>query len=575
MSSESGRYVLVFNGEIYNFRELREELDALRNSNWNSHSDTEVLLTAFENWGTTKTLNRLDGMFALALYDKQDDSLILARDRIGEKPLYYQRTDNGLLFASELKAFSDKGLSINTESLDRFLRYGYISGNASIYSQIRKLPAGCYLSFKIARQQHEVIRYWDLHAIACTGLNNSLKHPKEEILDSLESLLKKSVKSRMIADVPVGAFLSGGYDSTLVVSIMQELSTTPVKTFTIGFPSEKYNEAEHALSVSKILGTDHTEAYLSPEDALQEIPNIPSIYCEPFADPSLIPTIIVSRLAQKKVKTVLSGDGGDELFWGYNRHIWAHNVNKLRNRYPNWAFNTASEILKRIPVSMIARLHSILCPALPKSLRSSHTADKIRKLSNALTARNAREFYEGTTSTGKTQEFDPHDLELERLLEFENRFGPVPTVVLIDMIRYLPEDILTKVDRASMSCGIEARVPLLSQELIEFSWRVPSELKIREGSGKWLLKQLVHRKVPKAIMDRPKAGFSVPIGDWLRGPLKEWAGDFLSKKPLSLQNELDPNRTNKLWEEHQSKRFDHSKELWNILTFLSWLESQA
>lgn len=575
MTTKNDHLVVVFNGEIYNYKSLRNELSQLNVINWKTNSDTEVLLNAFEKWGIQKTLKKIDGMFALALYDKQENTITLARDRVGEKPLYYKLSDNSLTFGSELKAFQKEHLSINQSALNRFLRYGYIAGSDSIYSQIKKLQAGHFLSFKLNRTESSQSSYWDLTKIAKEGLTNPNSAGYDTIINEFESLVKQSVQARMIADVPIGAFLSGGYDSSLVVSMMQDLSNRPVKTFTIGFSSKEYNEAKHAKTVSRVLGTDHTEAYLTPEQALEEVPKIPGIYCEPFADPSLIPTLIVSRLARCSVKTVLSGDGGDELCWGYNRHIWADNIKRLNNKYPKWILKILSEVLLQLPPNSIVQLHKALSPILPRSLQTPHALDKISKLANAFKSKNAIEFYENATSTQYGSNFPSHDLSLETLFRLERDHGPVAAIALIDMLRYLPEDVLAKVDRASMSAGLEARVPLLSHKLIEYCWRIPSEFKIKNGTGKWILRELVHKRIPRKVMDRPKAGFSVPIGQWLKGPLKPWANDLLSHATISQQNEIDPSRTRKLWIEHQNSNRDHSKELWNILTFLSWNKSQS
>lgn len=373
----------------------------------------------------------------------------------------------------------------------------------------------------------------------------------------------------MIADVPLGAFLSGGYDSSLVVALMREFSNAPVKTFSIGFESKDYNEAPHAKEVARHLGTEHKELYLTANDAQAIVPELPRIFCEPFADPSQIPTIAVSRLARESVKTVLSGDGGDELFFGYNRHIWAKRIQSLQGRPSRHVFRAAAKMINCLPPTLIGGTYDWFSRFLPQRFRTPQVADKIQKLARCMSQEDAITLYEAVTSSESNSTFPSESLPTS-FQSFEKEHGITPAVVLLDMLRYLPNDILAKVDRASMSAGLEPRVPLLSRKLIEISWRVPLEMKVRNGSGKWILKELVHKYIPKELMNRPKAGFSVPIGDWLKGELFEWSASLLSPNALRAQNDFAPEPILKKWDAHVKGTEDHAKALWNVITFLEW-----
>lgn len=573
MTSESGKYVLVYNGEIYNYETLRNQLTPHRIKPWKGHSDTEVLLSAFEHWGVKSSLSKLDGMFAFGLWNRDDNSLILARDPIGEKPLYYQINRDSIEFASELKAFRKSQSNINQQALTEFLKYGYTSCEATILDRTKRVPPGCYLKFSSCTDYSQrTTRYWDILSIAESGLNAPLPNDEAAITKTLEDALDESVQSRMIADVAIGAFLSGGYDSSLVVATMSKFASSPVKTFSVGFESKDYNEADYAKEVSTHLGTDHHEIYLTSQEALKIIPQLSTTYCEPFADPSQIPTLAVSQFASSKVKTILSGDGGDELFFGYNRHIWAHSLEKLQKRHSIHAIRIAAKLIKKLPPSLISFIHRLSCPLLPNRYRTPQAADKILKVVRSIDAKGALEFYEKVTSSVDGSTFQ--DIEFStKMAQFESQFGKTVTIALIDMIRYLPNDILTKVDRASMAASLEARVPLLSPKLIALSWRIPESLKIRNGSGKWILKEITHKHIPKNTMNRPKTGFSVPIAEWLRSPLKSWADDLLSPSNLKLQNDFDPKLYDRMWSEHKKRSRDHSKAIWNVLTYLEWKSS--
>lgn len=577
MASKTGRYLLSYNGEIYNFQDIRAELEAAGKAPvWAGHSDTEVMLAAIEAWGLEPALARLDGMFAFALWDTVNKVLTLARDRLGEKPLYFGFSGNALLFGSDLAAFRPfPGYEpeIDRDVLALYLRYSYIPAPYSIYRGIRKLEPGHYIEIKSPEDADQPsVCYWDIVGKILKA--ETCKDDSEKLTETLDDLLHRSIARRMVADVPIGAFLSGGYDSTLITAIMQSQSQRRVKTFTIGFSEEGYNEARHAKAVATHLGTDHTELYVSPAEARDIIPLLPDIWNEPFADSSQIPTFLVSQLARTEVAVSLSGDGGDELFHGYSRYGFAERTWGRIESVPAFLRKGAAAGILALPSTVVRGATGIL----PKRLRSMHLADRLPKAANIIGANSAMAFYKALVSNcsvptslvlGATGEpgtvLDDADHLVDRL-GFDRAMG------LTDTVTYLPGDILTKVDRAGMAVSLESRIPLLDHELVEFAMRVPQEFKQRDGQSKWLLRQVLYRYVPQELMDRPKMGFGIPIEHWLGGPLRDWVETLIDEERLRSEGYFDPAPIRKMWKEHQSGERRWHAQLWSILMFQAWLE---
>jgi asparagine synthase (glutamine-hydrolysing) len=577
MESGCGRYVLVYNGEIYNHLALRAELTVEGgNADWRGHSDTETLLVALRHWGVAGTLARLNGMFAFALWDARERTLFLARDRMGEKPVYYGCSNGTFLFGSELKSLAahpDWRGEIDRQVLALYLRYSYVPSPWSIYRGAHKLPPAHYV---VVREGGESISepqcYWNLGAVAEQGITNAVGDANE-LTDALDVLLRDAVACRMVADVPLGTFLSGGYDSSTVAAMMQAQSGRPVKTFSIGFHEKGFNEAAHAKAVARHLATDHTELYVTSSEALDVIPKLPVIYDEPFADPSQIPTYLVSWLARQYVTVSLSGDGGDELFAGYNRHVSGPVIWNRISRLPHWARTGLGATF-----GMLARIDfDRLIQHLPERAKVPELSNKLDKLACAMKASNGTNFYKDLVSHWKNPEsvvrdgVEPPTL-LDRVHEQPDLSGLREQMLYLDMMTYLPDDILTKVDRASMAVSLEARVPLLDHRVVDFTWRVPTEYKYRDGQGKWLLRQVLYRYVPKKLMDRPKMGFAVPIGHWLRGPLRDWTENLLSESRLRDDGFFRPESVRQKWTEHLSGKRDWQYPLWSVLIFQAWLE---
>ena len=579
MHSACGRYVLVYNGEIYNHQELRLNLEIEGGAcAWRGNSDTETLLAALRHWGVERALKRLNGMFAFALWDKIERVLFLARDRMGEKPLYYGHSDGVFLFGSELKALIAHphwNGKVDRNALALYMRYRYIPSPWSIYEGIAKLPPAHFVAIRESDSAiSEAICYWSLTEIATQGEVSACSDP-HLLADELDSILHDAVKQRMMADVPLGAFLSGGYDSTTVVALMQSQSMIPVNTFSIGFFEQGYNEAQHAKAVAQHLGTNHAELYVTAEAAISAIPKLTSVYDEPFSDSSQIPTYLVSQLARSHVTVALSGDGGDELFYGYDRYFLAHRAwQKLQYFSPAmrhgiaWLLNCIS-----------GKYLDTIQKGLPQRLQISNLADRLPKISELLRQQDRDQFYQGFVSDWKAPcQIVLGGMEPETLFS-KNSHLPSLTdmrarMMFLDMMTYLPDDILTKVDRASMAVSLEARVPLLDHRLVEFAWRVPLKYKHRYGQGKWLLKQVLYRYVPQELMDRPKKGFSVPIEHWLRGPLRDWAESLLSERRLLEDGFFDPTPIRQMWQEHLSNSRRWHCYLWSVLMFQSWVDDQ-
>lgn len=589
MHSECNRFALVFNGEIYNHFNLRRKIDTELPSPyaWKGHSDTETLLVALINWGIEKTLQELVGMFAFAFWDKKNKVLSLARDRLGEKPLYYGWQDEVLFFGSELKAIKAAPYfrpEVDRDALTLLLRHNCIPAPYSIYKGISKLLPGHYISLPFidisaAKATHSKA-YWSVNAVAAAGLADPFLGTPAQATDLLERQLTESIGQQMLSEVPLGALLSGGVDSSVVVALMQAQSKQAVSTFTIGFDEGGYDEAVHAKAVAKHLGTQHSELYVRPEEALPIIQRLPSMYCEPFADSSQIPTFLVNQMASKQVKVVLSGDGGDELFGGYNRYLSAKNVWEKMQRLPPVARRLSAQALKSLSPTTWDRLFAVAKPILPKRLHVNLPGDKAHKLAGVLNLSSGPEFYLQLNSHWT----EPANIVIggvEPKTTFTDSARWPQTdcfehwMMAMDAQTYMSDDILVKVDRASMACSIEGRVPMLDHRVVELAWRLPLDLKIRNGQGKWLLREVLYRHVPRELIERPKQGFGIPLGAWLRGPLREWAESFLSESRLLKEGYFNPGPIRKMWQEHLDGSANWQSQLWNILMFQTWLDEQA
>lgn len=580
MVSPSGRYVIVFNGEIYNHLELRE---ALPDGKWRGHSDTETLLAAFECWGVAASLKKSVGMFAIALWDRESRTLTLGRDRLGEKPLYYGWQNGVLLFGSELKALrahpAFQGV-INRDALTLFLRHNYVPVPYSIYRGINKLPPGTFLQVNASAALASSsgihpVSYWSAREVAEIGQANLFRGSDNDACEALEAVLGQSIRGQMLADVPLGAFLSGGIDSSTVVALMQSQSKRPVKTFTIGFNEAGYNEAEHAHAVARHLGTEHTELYVKPEEAQAVIPLLPRLYDEPFADSSQIPTYLVSRLAREHVTVSLSGDGGDELFGGYNRYFWAQNIWRRLGWLPQSLRAAVAGVLTALPPTTWNSVFRKFERMLPANLRYANPGDKLHKLAEILAVRNPEEIYWGLVSHWKQPTQIVKDgTEPPTILADANQWAKVPDLthrmMYLDTVSYLPDDILTKVDRAAMGISLETRVPLLDHRVLEFAWTLPLTMKLRDGQSKWLLRQVLYRHVPQEMIERPKMGFGIPLDVWLRGPLRSWAEELLNASSLETSGYFRASLIREKWDEHLSGRRNWSYYLWDVLMFEAW-----
>lgn len=576
MVSASDRYVIAFNGEIYNHQRLRDELVATGKSpNWRGHSDTETVLAGFDAWGIQATIERATGMFAFAIWDKQTRSLTLGRDRIGEKPLYYGWQGDTFLFGSELKALKAhpafKG-EIDRGAVCLFLRHNYIPAPYSIYQGIRKLEPGCLLSISLSKPEPKVWSYWS--AIKAMTVGQSSFTPCEAV-DELERLAKDAIAQQMMADVPLGAFLSGGVDSSTVVALMQAQSTRPVKTFSIGFNEEAYNEAEHAKAVARHLGTEHTELYVSAEQAMEVIPRLPSMYCEPFSDSSQIPTFLVSQMAKQHVTVSLSGDAGDELFCGYSRYQMTSNLWRKLSMLPAPLRGAAAKAITAIPPQGWDRMAGFI----PGAARFNNLGDRLHKGAGVLASRSIEELYLGLVSHHRDPSalviggIEPATLLTGNAPDLAG-FGNVQRMMALDLMTYLPDDILVKVDRAAMGVSLETRVPFLDHRIVEFAWQLPLSMKLRDGQSKWPLRQVLYRHVPRELIDRPKMGFGIPLHDWLRGPLRDWAESLLDESRLRQEGIFQPLPIRRLWAEHQSGKRNWAYLLWSVLMFQAWLENQ-
>ena len=577
MASPDGRYVLIFNGEIYNFSELRAELEAA-GQRFRGTSDTEVLLNGIQQWGVKAILPRLNGMFAFALWDAQERQLTLARDRFGEKPLYYAWHNGVLLFGSELKAMMQHGAfrrEIEPAGLARLISFGYVGTPQSIFAGVNKLRGGCFLETRLGAAPGAPQAYWDPEEMLAARGSVSLTMSDAEAIDRLDAMLRVAVKKRMVADVPLGAFLSGGIDSSTVVALMQAQTSRPVKTFTIGFWESDYNEAKDAAKVARHLQTEHHEFYLSSSECIETIMRLPEIYDEPFADSSQIPTTLVAEFTRRHVTVALSGDAGDEFFGGYNRYFWSQ---RLWNRFqliPRQMRMLGRDMIKVISPQIWEQVVGLGNHVVPRRFRVRGGGDKMHKIARILDAKTLEALYLELVSNPQwagNALAHPETLH-SPFNHWENctkSLGDIERMMFLDQMTYMTDDILCKVDRASMSTGLEARVPFLDNQLTQFAWSLPMDFKIRGGVGKWPLRQVLKRYVPEELFERPKMGFGIPIGGWLRGPLRDWAEDLLSEASLKDQGWFNAEAVRKNWDEHLSGRRNLVHQLWSVLMFLSW-----
>jgi asparagine synthase (glutamine-hydrolysing) len=579
MHSEDRRWVIAFNGEIYNHFGLRKQLVADGFSpRWRGHSDTETLLACISAWGFRKTLEECVGMFAIALYDRSEKTLSLARDRLGEKPLYYGYIKGALCIASEPKALRVVGggaMAMHHGAIAAYMRLGYVPGVQSIYNGILRIPPGSIVEFSAQDIENctlpEPIKYWNLPSIVEKHAGNSGALSSQEALDGLDSVMLNAVKLQMMADVPLGALLSGGIDSSLVVAMMQAQSSQPVHTFSIGFSGSSADEAPHARKVAAHLGTQHTELYVSAQDALNLVPRLPQVFCEPFADSSQVPTLLVSKMAKQKVSVALTGDGGDELFAGYDRYYRAANGYSSVQSVPLALRRLGASVLRHTPI----RLLNGAAGLLPQQGGQINLGDRARKIAEVLACESLSALHRGLVTVWEPSLLMPGVKENDSV--FTRDLPPAPTsieqIMLADTMCYLPDDLLVKVDRAAMAFSLECRTPFLDHRVVEFAWGLNLGQKTPHGQSKGLLKCLLERYVPRELFDRPKQGFGMPIGEWLRGPLRPWAMDTINCSKNNRLDFIDYGKAQEVLNEHLSGKRNWEQRLWTLLMFLAWHES--
>ena len=581
MVSANGRFVVVMNGEIYNHNELKQE-EGIADYPFRGHSDTEVALAAIQNWGIEKAHKEFIGMFAFAVWDREDKTLYLSRDRLGEKPLYYGFLGGSLLFASELKALRvhpDWDAAINNYAIALLARYSYIPAPYSIFREIKKLAPGTILKYSPGKRdmEPELTTYWSCEEVVLDAISKNRNRDEKEAVDELDMLLTDTIRGKMIADVSLGAFLSGGIDSSLIAALMQKESTVPVKTFSIGFYEKEYNEATYAKEVAEYLGTDHTELYVTPEETWSVIPNIPKLFDEPFSDSSQIPTFLLSELTRKNVKVALSGDGGDELFGGYNRYFAAIELLNNIDKFPSVIRKQLGNAVLWLGASRIDSIYKVVKPLLPGKYKFEHLGMKLQQLVKEWDSLSIDSIYPNMISLWtRPSEIvngteDPDILSgfmttAERIRHFSER------MMFLDTVTYLPNDILVKVDRTSMAVSLEVRVPFLDHRIVEYIWNLPDHFKIRNGKGKLLLRQVLDRYVPGRLVNRPKMGFGVPIDHWLRGPMREWAENLISRERLNREGFFNPDPIREKWEQHLEGKLSWHYMLWPVLMFQAWHE---
>jgi asparagine synthase (glutamine-hydrolysing) len=585
MRSVCGRLTVIFNGEIYNHLELRRELEASDAApNWSGHSDTETLIYAIRHWGVTGALQRFIGMFAFAVWDEADQTLTLCRDRFGEKPLFYGFVGSDLAFGSELKALAahpDWAPTLDRAALTAFMRYSYVPAPGTIWCGVRKLPPASLVTFGrslVPDAMPQPTAYWS-HRETVAAAEGAWLDDEAEAVDELQRLLSMAVQRQCLSDVPLGAFLSGGIDSSTVVALMQAQARQRVRTFTIGFSEGAFNEADDARKVAAHLGTAHTELIVDPKTAMDVIPRLPRMYDEPFADSSQIPAHLVAALARRDVTVALSGDAGDELFGGYNRHVWGGELNARLGPLPGPVRRLLAGLLRAVSPEPLDTLARLADPLLPARLKVRRAGDQAGKLARLIGADTLDDMYRHLCSIDSSpaasviqgnEEASWADREMDRAAA---TLDPLARMTLADSLSYLTDDILQKVDRAAMAVSLETRIPFLDRDVVEFAARVPPHMKVRQGRGKWLVRQVLYRHVPAALVDRPKTGFSVPLDDWLRGPLKAWAGDLLSPARLQRQGLFEPELVSRAFSDHISGRRSRGYWLWNVLMAEAWCDT--